>query len=463
MEAQWSYQSRARQEAESYQSRARQEAVGKRGYTPSVHHVAVGGAGGVYLSAASDMMADSVVSVRAGQSCGARVRAAPVVIPSGRAHSVQYEKGRPWGRRSDMSADQQQLDELRRRIDAIDDQLVALINERAKAAARIGRIKHTSGDATYAPARERGVLDRVVRANSGPLSDRTIRAIYRELMSGSFTLERPPRVAYLGPPGSFSHLAARRKFGASVEYEPLKHIGAVFEAIEREHADLGLAPVENTIGGGVIDTLDALATRSVKICAEINLSVQHHVLANCPLERVERIYSKPEVFAQCQNWLTETGMIGKTIAVASTSRAAEQAAAEPGTAAVGSELAGEIYGLRKICDRIEDDPGNLTRFLVISRESAQPTGNDKTSLFMVMSHKPGSLVEALQVLRVAGVNMTYIESRPKRGHQFEYCFFVDIEGHGDDSLTAAAISDVGAHCSALRVLGSFPRADEVVV
>lgn len=362
-----------------------------------------------------------------------------------------------------MSDPPANLDELRQRIDAIDDQLVALVNERAKAAAEIGRIKQASGDATYAPARERSVLDRAVGANKGPLSDRTIRAIYRELMSGSFTLERPPRIAYLGPPGSFSHLAARRKFGTSVEYEPLKHIASVFEAIEREHVDLGLAPIENTLGGGVVDTLDALVNRSVKICAEINLSVQHHVLANCPLERVEKVYSKPEVFAQCQKWLTETGMIDKTIAVASTSRAAELAASEDGAAAVGSEIAGELYGLRKICDRVEDDPGNVTRFVVVGREHAEPTGNDKTSLILVTSHKPGSLVEALKVLESAGINMTYIESRPKRGHQFEYCFFIDIEGHIETPSIEKAIKDVGAHCSALRTLGSFPRADEIVV
>lgn len=362
-----------------------------------------------------------------------------------------------------MSESSEQLDALRVRIDAIDDQLVGLVNERAKLAAQIGRVKRGCGDATYAPARERDVLDRAVAANQGPLSDRTIRAIYRELMSGSFTLERPPRIAYLGPPGSFSHLAARRKFGASVEYEPLKHIAAVFEAIEREHAELGLAPIENTLGGGVVDTLDALTDRDVKICAEINLSVQHHVLANCPPDRVERVYSKPEVFAQCQKWLTETGMIDKTIAVASTSRAAEMAANEDGAAAVGSELAGEIYGLRKICDRIEDDPGNVTRFVVIGREHARPTGRDKTSLLLVTSHKPGSLVEALAALERAGINMTYIESRPKRGHKFEYSFFVDIEGHVETPEVAAAIEQVGAHCSAIRTLGSFPRADEIVV
>lgn len=354
------------------------------------------------------------------------------------------------------------LSKLRQRIDQIDEELIRLINERAQAAAEIGRIKRASGEPTYVPAREREVLDRAVSLNSGPLSDRTIRAIYRELMSGSFTLERPPRIAYLGPPGSFSHLAARRKFGASVEYEPLERIAAIFEEIEREHVDLGLAPIENSLGGGVVDTLDAFASSDAKICAEINISVQHHLLANCPLDEVQKVYSKPEVFVQCQRWLTETGLMSKTIAVASSSRAAEMAATEPGTAAVGSELAGEIYGLRKVCDRIEDDPGNVTRFVVIGREHARPTGNDKTALLFATAHQPGSLVEALDVLRKASINMTFIESRPSRRKKFDYCFFVDIEGHIETPATAQAVEAVRQHCSYLKVLGSFPRSDAVV-
>ena len=361
-----------------------------------------------------------------------------------------------------MINDQTDLEALRGRIDAIDMELVRLANERASLAARIGEVKRRSGAATYAPDRERDVLDRALAANQGPLPDRTILAIYRELMSGSFTLERPPRVAYLGPAGSYSHLAAKRKFGASVEFEPLEHISAVFDEIEREHVDLGLVPVENTWGGGVIDTLDAFADRSVKVCAEINLSVQHHLLANCPLEQIERVYSKPEVFTQCQRWLMQTGLIGKSVAAASSSRAAEMAAGEPNTAAIGSELAAEVYGLQKICDRIEDDPDNVTRFLVVGRESAKPTGNDKTALLFVAADKPGSLVEVLDVFRRADINMTFIESRPSRQKKFEYCFFVDIEGHQETAGVATILEQVAGHCRSLKVLGSFPRSDEVV-
>ncbi len=364
--------------------------------------------------------------------------------------------------KSRLSESESQLEPCRQRIDEIDADIVRLINERAEMAVKIGKLKRASGDATYAPARERQVLDKVVAANNGPLSDRTVTAIYRELMSGSFTLERPPRIAYLGPPGSYSHLAAKRKFGASVEYEPLGQISAVFDEIEREHVDLGIVPVENTVGGGVIDTLDAFHERDVKICAEVNLSVQHHLLANCPLEKIERVYSKPEGFMQCQKWLTETGLMSKTISAASTSKAAEQASQEEWAAAIGSELAAEVYGLLKICDRIEDDPGNVTRFLVIGREHAKPTGKDKTALLFVASDKPGSLVEVLDVFRQSRINMTYIESRPSRQKQFEYRFFVDIEGHIESPEIAAAVEHAGAHCSSMKILGSFPPATEVV-
>ncbi len=357
---------------------------------------------------------------------------------------------------------EEQLKTLRDRIDAIDAELVRLVNDRAKVATEIGLLKQSSGDTTYAPAREREVLDKVVAQNRGPLADRTIRAIYRELMSGSFPLVRPPRIGYLGPPGSYSHLAATRRFGASAEYEPLKQISAVFDEIEREHVDLGVVPIENTLAGGVIDTLNAFTRGEVKVCAEINLSVQHHLLANCPLEQVTRVYSKPEVFAQCQKWLTETGLISETIAVPSTSKAAEMAAAEEGAAAVGSELAGRVYGLREICNRIEDDPGNVTRFLVVGRQDTKPTGNDKTALLFEAADRPGALVDVLDVFRKASINMTFIESRPSLARKFEYKFFVDIEGHMAKPRVSKVVEAARQHCSSLKVLGSFPRADEVV-
>ncbi|MFQ6047975.1 MAG: chorismate mutase, partial [Phycisphaerae bacterium] len=226
------------------------------------------------------------------------------------------------------------IDELRRQIDELDVRIVELLNRRAQIVAQVGKLKAANGAPSYSPDREKQVLEKIVASNRGPLSDQTLRAIWRELMSGSLALEKPLRIAYLGPQGSHSHLAATDKFGASVEYEPVIDIRGVFEEVARQRADFGLVPIENTTGGGVIDTLDALIETDVKICAEINRAIHHNLLANCPLEQVRRVCSKPEVFSQCQRWLSQVGLADKTIAVASTSKAAELASSEAGTAAI---------------------------------------------------------------------------------------------------------------------------------
>lgn len=360
-----------------------------------------------------------------------------------------------------MPESDEQLEAWRRQIDELDRQVIAGLNERARLVVEVGRHKAAKGTPVYAPDREREVLDGIARLNQGPLSNRTLAAIYRELMSGSFVLERPPRIAFLGPRGSFSHLAAVRKFGSSVESEPLSHIEAIFEEVEREHVDLGVVPVENSAGGGVVDTLDAMLRHNVSVCAEINLAVHLHLLGGCSLEEIEKVYSKPEAFAQCQRWLMETGLYDRRVAVASTSKAAELVAADPKAAAIGSSLAGELYGLAKLCDRIEDDPENTTRFLVISRQAPAETGRDKTALVFSAADKPGALVEVLDVWRQAGINMTFIESRPSRQRNWDYSFFVDLEGHAEAEAVSASIAEARQHCAFLKVLGSFPRAEGV--
>jgi chorismate mutase / prephenate dehydratase len=354
------------------------------------------------------------------------------------------------------------LDELRKQIDIVDEELVALLNKRAQIVIEIGRLKSKDGTPIYAPDREKAVLEKIRRANTGPLPDRTMLAIYRELMSGSFALEKPLRIAYLGPEGSFSHLAAVGKFGASVEYEPVTHIRGVFDEVSREHADFGIAPIENSVHGGVIDTLDALIETDVQICAEINRAIHHNLLARCPLDAVQRVYSKPEVFTQCQRWLVETNLIGKTEAVASTSRAAELARDEPGAAAIGSTLAAELYTLKIVCPNIEDVANNVTRFLVIGREAAQPTGDDKTSLVFTTTDEPGTLVSVLDAFRQGGINMSFIESRPSKKRNWEYYFFADIKGHQRDAAVQQAVEAARAHCLRLNVLGSYPRASDVL-
>lgn len=349
---------------------------------------------------------------------------------------------------------------LRRRIDDLDERIIALLSERGRVAAEIGRLKAAAGTPVYAPDRESEILQRLAQRNPGPFPDSVLRAIYRELMSGSFLLERPLRIAYLGPRGSFSHLAASGQFGASVEYEPVTDIQGVFDEVQREHADFGVVPVENSTGGGVVDTLDALLDARVRICAEILRKIQHNLLARVPLEQVQRVYSKPEVFDQCRQWLLETGLAGRTVPVASSSRAAELAASEEAAAAIGSTLAAELYGLPVQLAHIEDNPDNITRFFVVGRQSARRTGDDKTALGFAVADRAGALVDVLDIFRAERINLTMITSRPSRRRNWEYYFFTIAEGHADDAPLARAIEAAREFCTYLAILGSFPRARE---
>lgn len=354
------------------------------------------------------------------------------------------------------------LHRLRQEIDALDEKIVALLNARARAAREIGKEKAAAGIAVFSPDREREVLQRVASLSSGPLSTGSLQAIYRELMSASFALEQPLRVGYLGPNGSYSHEAAMGKFGASVTYEPLVDIRGVFDEMSRGHIDYGVVPVENTTGGAVLDTLDAFIEHDVKICCEIHRAIHHHLLARCGLDAIQVVYSKPEVFAQCQRWLTETGFAQKVRPAASSSKAAELAGQEDGAAAIGSSLAAWLYGLQTLAANVEDNPKNATRFFVIARDSAKPTGDDRTSLMFTTAHTAGALAEVLLVFQKAGINMSMITSRPSRSAELEYNFFVDIDGHATDEPVQAALAEAQRHCRTLRMIGSYPRSTEVV-
>lgn len=349
------------------------------------------------------------------------------------------------------------LEALRKKIDAIDQDLVRLLNERARVVVDIGKAKTGCGTPVYAPDRERQVLNRIHAMNEGPLPDRTLDAVYRELMSGSFALERPLKIAFLGPPGSFSHVAARDKFGASVEYRPVEAIRDVFEDVARDRADFGLVPVENTTGGGVVDSLDAFFEFSVHICAEISQPVHHHLLSNAMLENVQRVYSKPQVFTQCKRWLAANGLADRLVGVASTSDAARRVSQEPDAAAIASRLAAELYQLPIVCERIEDNPHNQTRFVVIGQQPARPTGNDKTTIVFTTAHKPGALVDVLLAFRDAGVNLLLIESRPSQTKNWEYRFYVDVQGHATDENVTAGIEAAKPLCLSLNILGAYPR------
>jgi chorismate mutase/prephenate dehydratase len=353
------------------------------------------------------------------------------------------------------------LDLIRAELDSLDERLVQLINRRATLAQRVGQTKAKQGLRVYAPDRERQVLDRVSQLNPGPTTDHSLRAIYRELMSASLALERTPRIAVLGPAGTFSHLAARRKFGMSVEFELLSTIRAVFDEVLRGHAEFGLVPVENSLAGGIGETLDTLIDRDAHVCGEVYLAIHHHLLGNGPLEEVTKVYSKPEVFAQCQKWLDATGLHAKVVPAASTGAAAQRAATEPGAAAIAGELAAEIFGLSRIAEFIEDEPDNVTRFLIIGTAPLKPTGADKTSILFGAGHQPGALASVLDVFRQAGVNMTRIESRPDRRKRWDYYFFVDLEGHAGQEPLTTALPAAAHRCRFWKWLGSYPQSTDV--
>jgi len=354
------------------------------------------------------------------------------------------------------------LDGLRENIDKIDGQLVELLNERARVVIEIGKLKSQAGSPVYAPDREKEVLEKIAGHNKGPLPDKCLKALWRELMSGSFVLERPLRIGYLGPAGSFSHTASILKFGQSADFEPLADIRGIFDEVTKGHCDLGIVPIENTLGGGVVEALDALVDSDVKVCSEILMAVHQNLLANCNLDQIDKIYSKPEVFTQCHNWLAATFKEAKTISEPSTAKAAQKAAKEPRSAAIGSAIAAELYGLKIICEDIEDNPNNVTRFFVVGREDARPTGEDKTAVLFSTAHKAGALVDVLEVFKKYDVNLTNIESRPSKKRQWEYYFFVDFLGHRNDENVQKALDEAKKHCLQLSVLGSFPRATEIL-
>jgi chorismate mutase/prephenate dehydratase len=366
------------------------------------------------------------------------------------------------------------LEGLRRKIDEIDQRLVGLLNERSRLVVKVGKHKRDRGIPIYAPHREAQVLDNVLKANRGPLSARSVEGIYRELMSGSFALEQPIRVGYLGPPGSFSHVAAARHFGSSVEFDDLHQIGGVFAEVRQGHVDYGLVPIENSTGGSIVETLDAFrdVRGDLSIYAEVQLEVHHALLANCPPASVRRIHSKPEVFDQCRQWLGMQFPQAELIPAASSSRAVQTAAeecrvalqikAEPGSGAISSELAGQLYGVNTLFERIEDNPDNVTRFFVLSRQQAKRSGDDKTSVVFTAADKPGALVRVLSDFDKAGINLSHIDKRPSGRTNWSYTFFLDALGHREDPAMVRAIGRASAHCQELHVLGSYPRSKRIL-
>lgn len=350
---------------------------------------------------------------------------------------------------------------LRRQIDRIDDQLLRLLSKRARVALAIAEHKARTNSGVYAAGREKGVLARLVGRNAGPLPDRLVRTIFREIISASRSLQQALRIAYLGPEATFSHLAAYQLFGAAAEYLPVGSIAEVFHEVEAGRAALGIVPVENSTEGMVAQTLDLLVESTLRICAEASLHVRHCLLARpgTRLESVKRVVAHPQALAQCRQWLATHLPRVPTDPETSNSQAAERARRQPGTAAIAAEAAAAHYELAVLARAIQDDPGNLTRFLVLAEYDAeQPSGDDKTSILFTAKNEVGMLARMLRPFAAHGVNLIKIESRPQRGRPWEYFFFIDLEGHRLGRTVLRALAEVKRDAPMLKILGSYPAA-----
>lgn len=357
------------------------------------------------------------------------------------------------------------LASLRTQIDAIDQELVSLLNRRAGLAQEVGKAKAHTGGPIFVPHREQEVFAKLARLNQGPLPDASLRAIWREVMSASFALERPLTICHFGQPGAFTHLAARLKFGESVNYTHVESIATVFSEVEKGHADYGVIPIENSTDGTITDTIDALLATHLRIINELTLRVRHHLMAKVPRDQIKRIYSRHTVFGQCRNWLAANMPGVELIELVSTTKAAERVAEEAlesGAAAIGNREAATAFGLPILASDIQDNPNNITRFVVVGTpdRAAQPTGKDKTSLYFGVQDRPGALYDCLLPFHGSGINLSRIESRPSRRRPWEYLFFIDLVGHQREPVIHAAIQELARHTSTCEVLGSYPKADQ---
>jgi chorismate mutase/prephenate dehydratase len=351
------------------------------------------------------------------------------------------------------------LDEWRSRIDDLDAQILELLNQRADAALKLGEIKRREGAEFFVPERESKVVARLLGLNQGPFPTEGIAAVWREIFSACLTLEHPLSVAYLGPQATFTHQAAELRFGASTRFLPSRSIGEVFDLVERRQADFGVVPVENSTEGAVNVTLDRLTDSDLLIVGEIFLEISHHLLSRAPdPAQLKAVYSHPQALAQCREWLSTNLKDVPAVEVSSTAGAAERAREDPWVAAIASGLAARLYDLPVLRERIEDNPYNSTRFLVVGHRAMTPSGKDKTSILFSMKNEPGSLYRILEPFAVRGLNLTKIESRPTKRRPWEYVIFVDFEGHRETPLVQEVLAEVGRRTIFHKVLGSYPAA-----
>jgi chorismate mutase/prephenate dehydratase len=350
------------------------------------------------------------------------------------------------------------LSGLRDQIDAIDDQILHLLNRRAEVVIAVGKAKAGQQREFYVPSREQAIYERLCGQNPGPFPSDAIRKVFREIISASLSLEQPMKVAFLGPPATFTHAAALQQFGLSAQLVAQKSIPAVFDDVARGRAPDGVVPVENSTEGVVSHTLDMFMESELKINAEILLEISHDLLSRSGrLADVKKIVSHPQALAQCRHWLEENLPDIPLVDVASTALAAQMVVEDESAAAIASEMAASLYGLRTVRKKIEDNPNNFTRFLVIGKNTPEASGKDKTSIMFSVNDEPGILYRMLEPFSQQGINLSKIESRPMKKKAWEYIFFLDMEGHIDDPRVTKAVQELRGYCQFLKVLGSYPR------
>ena len=350
------------------------------------------------------------------------------------------------------------LDDLRKSIDSIDDEILLLLDKRATVVGDVARAKKAAQTPTYDPERERQVLDRLASRAGGRFPREAIRAVYREVMSACLALQEPVSVAFLGPAGTFTHAATRQLFGLAARYSEAATIEGVFDAVRRGDAKYGVAPIENSTEGSVTQAVDALIEGGVFIRRELVLEVSHCLLSSAVgLASIARVYSKAEALGQCREWLAKNLSNAQLVHTPSTAAAAREASSDPAGAAIASALASELYALPIVRERIQDREGNATRFVMVGAEDAPRTGRDKTTLVFSVRDGRGALRRVLDLFDAEEINLTRIESRPSRQKAWDYVFLVDLEGHRDDENVKRALDALGTKCPMVKMLGSYPR------
>ena len=350
------------------------------------------------------------------------------------------------------------IGELRKKIDAIDDSILEILNKRAELVKEVGKVKVHGKSEFYVPNREKEIYERLTRNNKGPFSNESIRAIFREIISASLSLEHPLKIAFFGPQATYTHLAAIKQFGLSADLIPVKSISDVFDEVERGEANYGVVPIENSTEGIVTHTLDVFADSSLQIVAEVVLEISHCLMSKSGrMEDIKKVYSHPQPIAQCRNWLAKNLPNTPVVETSSTAAAAQTVVNDPDAAAIASEFAANIYDLKIVKKRIEDNVNNFTRFLVIGKKSPEKSGADKTSVMFAVKDESGALYRMLEPFSKHNINLTKIESRPMKTRAWEYLFFLDMEGHISEPHVKEAIDELSKICLFVKVLGSYPR------